>query len=120
MIPEPTTTITEDLGESLGYLEGYIQRKVQIAKLDMAEQLVKVTASLATMAILVALVPVLLCVFSVGVGFYLATAFDWSIAQAFFALSGFYVLLGGVIYVFRRQLFTNPILGLVIKEVFKK
>lgn len=119
-MPESSTTMTENLGESLGYLEEYVQRKIQIAKLDTAEQIAKVTASLATMAILVALVPVLLCVFSVGVGFYLATTFDWSIAQAFFALSGFYLLLGIIIYLFRRRLFTNPILGLVIKEFFKQ
>ena len=33
-----STGFTEDLGEAIGYAEAYAERKIQIAKLDLAER----------------------------------------------------------------------------------
>lgn len=114
------TDFTEELGETIGYLEAFAERKIQIAKLDAAEKLAKTTASLATGFILLALMPVFLCVLSVALGFLMVESFGFSFAKSFFLLSGFYFLLGVVLYVGRQQFFTNPILGMVISDMFKK
>lgn len=114
------TDFTEELGETIGYLEAFAERKIQIAKLDAAEKLAKTTASLATGFILLALMPVFLCVLSVALGFLMVESFGFSFANSFFLLSGCYLLLGVVLYVGRQQFFTNPILGMVISDIFKK
>jgi hypothetical protein len=114
------TDFTEDVGEAIGYIEAFAERKIQIAKLDAAEKLAKTTASLATGFILLALLPVFLCVLSVAVGFLLVESFGFSFASSFFLLSGCYFILGVGLYVGREQLFTNPILGMVISDFFKK
>jgi uncharacterized membrane protein len=114
------TDFTQDLGEAIGYLEAFAERKIQIAKLDAAEKLAKTTASLATGFVLLALVPVFLCVFSVALGFLMVETYGFSFANSFFLLSGIYFLLGIVLFIARQQLFTNPILGMVISDIFKK
>ncbi|WP_367390448.1 hypothetical protein [Lewinella sp. LCG006] len=114
------TDFTEDIGEAIGYLEVLAERKIQMAKLDAAEKLAKTTASLATGFILLALLPVFLCVLSVALGCLLVASFGFSFAESFFLLSGFYFLLGVVLYLGRQQFFTNPILGMVISDIFKE
>lgn len=42
----------EELGATIGYTEAYIERKIEIAKLDAAEKAAKTGASLATGLIL--------------------------------------------------------------------
>ena len=96
-----------------------MQRKIQLAKLDTVERVAKTTASLATLAVLLSVVPIFLGLFSFGLGYYLSEALGWSLAQSFFVLSGGYLLLGGLLYLFRRRLFTNPIIGVLIREFFK-
>lgn len=114
------TDFTEDLGEAIGYLEAMAERRIQIAKLDAAEKLATTTASLATGFILLALLPVFLCVLSVALGFMLVESFGFSFANSFFLLSGGYLLLGIGLYAGRQYFFTNPILGMVIRDIFKK
>ncbi len=116
----PTSTdFTEELGETIGYLEAFAERKIQIAKLDAAEKVANMTASLATGFILLALLPVFLCVLSVAVGFLLVESFGFSFADSFLLLSGVYLLLGLGLFIGREYLFTNPIVEKVVTTLFK-
>lgn len=120
MIPLNSNDFTENVGEAIGYIEVFAERKIQLAKLEAAEKIAKTTASLATGIILLALLPVFLCVFSIALGFLLIQTFELSPAVSFFVLSGFYLILGFGLFAGRRQLFTNPILEKVIQDLFQR
>ena len=114
---EPTSSsdsLREDLGEMLGYLEIYADRKIQLAKLSAAERIARLTSSLISLLVFVLTVPLCLVVFSIGVAYWLHESWNWSQANAFFLIAGFYLLMGIVVYFFRHQLFTNS----VIKNLF--
>lgn len=119
MIRPTSTDFTEGLGETIGYFEAFAERKIQIAKLDAAEKIAQTTASFTTGFILLALLPVFLCVLSVAVGFLLVESFGFSFADSFFLLSGVYLLLGLGLFIGRHYLFTNPIVEMVITAIFK-
>ncbi|WP_020539202.1 hypothetical protein [Lewinella cohaerens] len=119
MIRPTSTDFTEDLGEAIGYFEVFAERKIQIAKLDAAEKMASMTASLATGFILLALLPVFLCVLSVAVGFLLVESFGFSFADSFLLLSGVYLLLGLGLFVGRQYFFTNPIVEKVVAALFR-
>lgn len=120
MMPPNNNDFIENIGETIGYIEIFAERKIQLAKLEAAEKMAKTTASLATGFILLALVPVFLCVLSVAIGFLLVQSFELSFASSFFILSGFYLLLGIFLFTSRRHFITNPILEKVIKDMFQK
>ncbi|MEM7574225.1 MAG: hypothetical protein AAF433_15070 [Bacteroidota bacterium] len=119
MSTSPDLDIKEEIGATVGYLEAYFERKVQLVKLDVAEKTAQTGASLATGLILVSLLPIVLTTLSIGLGFLLADLLQWSVAGGFLLLAAFYIVLGGLIFIFRRQLFTNPILSKLIRELFK-
>jgi hypothetical protein len=118
--PINNDNFAENLGEAIGYIEVFAERKIQLAKLEVAEKAAKTTATLATGIILFGFLPVFLCVLSVALGFLLVESFGWSLANSFFVLSGLYLILGILMVAFRKVIFTNPILEMVIKEIFQK
>ena len=118
--PDREKDFVENLGETIGYIEAFAERKIQLAKLEVAEKVAKTTATMATGMILMALFPVVLCVLSVAVGFLLVESFGWSFAASFFLLTGIYVAIGALLVIFRKALLTNPVLETVIQELFKK
>lgn len=114
MTQPPPNSLREDLGEILGYLEIYADRKIQLAKLSVAERVARLTSSLISLLLLVLILPLCLLVFSIGLAYWLHTEWAWSYATSFFAIAGCYLALGIVLFLFRHLLFTNPIL----KELF--
>ena len=116
-----STPLSENIGEAIGYLDIIIDRKVQLFKLEAAERISKSVASLTTgFLLLIIILPIVLFVFSISAGLWLADTFNWSYTGSFFVLSLFYMLIGVILIFARRPLITNPILTVVIRELFKK
>lgn len=115
-----TGTLLEDAGEAIGYLKIYLERQLQLAKLDAAERSAKMMAAMATAMTLGAFAMIFFCCLSIALGLLIRQLLEVQLSTAFFLLSGFYFLLGLILYFFRQRLFTNPILELVIKTLFTK
>ena len=114
-----TKHVLEDVGETLGYLEIYTERKLQIAKLEAAEKTAKVTASLVTNLVLGAFLLIIFGTLSLALGFFLQQAMGISYAQAFLLLGGIQIVLLIIMITFREKLFTNPILKHTIQTLFR-
>jgi hypothetical protein len=115
----PTSTFMEDVGETIGYAEAIIDRKVKLAKLNATEQIAQLTSTIATGLILFGFLFIVLCMFSLATGFALAEHLEWSYATSFFAMTGFYIVIAGVLYALRHRLFTNPVIEVVLNKIYK-
>ncbi|RMF01515.1 MAG: hypothetical protein D6772_04695 [Bacteroidetes bacterium] len=109
-------SLREDLGEMLGYMEIYADRRLKLAKLAMAEKVARFTSALMSSLVLLLLVLLGLTIFSIGLAYWLADQWALSYATSFFIMAAGYAVLGGVIYLLRHQLFTNPILNTLLDD----
>ena len=108
--------MSQQAGEIIGYAKAYGEQQVRLVKLDMAERFSKVTSGLALLMVLFILALFILLLLSIAAGLYLGNIWN-SYATAFLALSGFYVLVGLVLIVFKKSLIINPILSVVLNEM---
>ena len=110
--------LLESLGETYGYLQAYIEQRIDLAKLEAAEKSSQVLASFITLVVVVFLLLILLAMLTVTAALFIGRALDENYALGFLIMSGVYFLMAAVIYTFRRPLVTNRVLGMVIAKLF--
>lgn len=109
--------ILQQAGESFEYANQYVQKQIDLFKLESAERIAKTTSSLITLAVLFSLATLVVIMLSISMGFWLGTILG-SYATAFFIITGVYAILGLLVYFFKKQLVTNPILSSVLASFF--
>ncbi|MGX7668639.1 hypothetical protein [Flavobacterium pedocola] len=98
--------------------EKYSKTSFELLKLNAIDKTSDVIASL-TLIICLSMVFAIFTLFvNIGLGLLLGRMLD-SYAAGFFIVSGFYVVLGMVLYRFRHQLIKDPISSLVIKKLLR-
>ena len=111
--------VSEQAGEIVGYVKEYGEKQVKLVKLDIAERVSRITSGLALMMVAFVLLLFVLLLLSISAGIYLGEVWG-SYAMAFLFLSGFYLIVGIALFVFKKSLVTNPILEVVINEMMKQ
>ena len=111
--------MSQQAGEIVGYVKEYGEKQVKLVKLEMAERISKITSGLALMMVAFALLLFILLLLSIAVGIYLGQIWG-SYPMAFLFLSGFYLVVGVILIVFKKSLVTNPILEIVINEMMNQ
>lgn len=111
-----TEQLLSATGETIEYAKLYFEQKSDYLKLEVAKQSAKTTSSLITAAVLGILGLIVLFLLTLSIGFYLGEAIG-SYGTAFLILTGVFALIGLVIYFFKRQIITNPLLSMVIKNM---
>jgi len=94
----------------------YIQLNWDYAKLEGLEVIVKVSSFLLISIITIIMLSIMILLLSLGLSAYLGELMD-SAHLGYFIIGGVYVLLGGIIFLFRKQLLTDPILRLILKQI---
>lgn len=91
----------------MGAISRYVKLLVEDTRLGLAEKLTRLLSAIAVSATLVILALVALVFISISVGYLLMPVLSpvWS----FLIVAGFYILLIGVLLVFKRQLVVDPI-----------
>lgn len=122
--PPPAGTIppesTRDrITESAKLLEVAAERKLQLAKLNLAEKVAVAGGGLVTGILVLTLSNILLLTFTLGIGFGLAQWTSLTTAESFLIISLLYVLLIGLVIWQRERFFMNPVLAVVITKLFK-
>ena len=107
------TPILEKAGETFGYLREYVEKKIELYRLEVTEQVVETLSTLITSFLMFAIFGIVILFASLSAGFYLAEVLD-SMWLAFLIITGFYALLALILSIFKRQLILNPILRMVI------
>lgn len=111
-----TEELISTAGETVEYAKIYIEQQKQYFRLETSKRLAKTTSNLATLAVLVFLGFMVMIFFTLAIGFLLGK-YIGSYGVAFLGLTGFYLLLAILVFYFKKQIITNPILNLVIKEM---
>jgi len=110
--------ILQQAGESFEYANQYVQKQIDLLKLEGAERVAKTTSSLITMAVLFFFAAMVLIMLSLSLGFWLGSLLN-SYALSFLILAGIYATVGLLVYFFKNQLLTNPILTQVLQSLFE-
>ncbi len=109
--------ILQQAGESFEYANQYVQKQIDLLKLESAERVAKATSSLITLAVLFFLAALVFIMLSISLGFWLGTVVG-SYATGFLIVTGIYALLGLIVFFFKRVFVTNPILSKVLESFF--
>ena len=107
----------EMIGETIEYVKQYSLRQINLVKLELAQRVAKLLSRLATSLILALIILLVLLFTSITIAFALSS---WLVSYvAGFSIVTFaYISIGFLIIYFKRQFVTNPILEMVIKEMF--
>lgn len=104
-------------GESVEYARQYVEHQADIIRLEAAERSAKVISSLITAMVLGVIGFLVVVMLSMAAGFWLTAALD-SAPQAFLIIAAAYVMVGAMLYFFRRSIITNPSLDFVLDAFF--
>jgi len=110
-------SILQSAGEAFEYANIYVEKRIDLLKLESAERVAKSTSSIITLAVIGFLATMVTIMLSIAVGFFLGETLG-SYSLAFFIITGVYALFGVVVYLFKRQLVTNPVLSTVLESFF--
>lgn len=117
--PIPPESTGDRISESAKLLEVAAQRKLQLAKLNLAEKVAVTGGGLVTGILVLVLGTIFLLTFTLGIGFGLAQWTDLTVGESFLIISLLYVLLIGLIVWQRERFFVNPVLTAVVSKLFK-
>ncbi len=113
---EKPDSLSEKAGEVYGYVKFYIEQKVEYYRLAVIERLALTLSGLLTAFALVVLVSMVLLFGTIAVAFYLSHLLE-SEGHGFLIVAAFYLVLGIILFIFRRRLIMEPIINIVIQSV---
>ncbi len=106
-------------GETIEYAKHYIKLQGDYIRLEAAERISQTTSAIVTAMVLGIFSLLVLIMLSLALAFWIG-AKTGSYSQAFLLVSAAYGLIGGLLYLFRRALITNPTLKLVLNAFFDR
>lgn len=111
-----TEELLENVGETTEYARQFAQKQYDYIRLVVVERTAKVASTLITTIVVTFFIILAVIMLSLTLGFYLGNLFK-SYPLGFLVVAGFYCLLALVVHLLRRQLVTNPIIGMIIKDM---
>jgi Putative Actinobacterial Holin-X, holin superfamily III len=94
------------------------ETKVELWKLRAAGKISETVSSLISVMAIVILIVTAITILSIGVAFWIGSEMGKT-SYGFFIVSGFYVLVGLVVYLFRRNWIKRPLSNLIIDKIIK-
>lgn len=111
--------IAKNIGRLYNTAEQYSKTSLELIKLNVIDKSSDVISSLAVIVSLSLILAVFSLFFNIGIALLLGKAFE-SYAMGFFIVSGFYLLIAIVVYIFRKSLIKIPIDTIVVKKLMKE
>jgi len=109
----------EDLENIKKDIQEYIEVKLDLIKLQAAENISRIISNVAVVSIIILLSSLVLLFLSFAAGYFFAKLLD-SNELGFLCVSGFYLLLALIIILFRKSIIDRPVIKSVIKIFFPK
>lgn len=114
-----TDEILASAGETFEYARHYIKQQGDYIRLEAAERISRTTSAMVTALVLGIFSMLVIIMLSLAAAFWLASKIG-SYAEAFLLVSAIYCVMGGITYLFRRQLVTRPTLKLMLNAFFDR
>lgn len=99
-------------------MRNYIEQRLDLLRLEAAEKSSQFIASFITLIVVILLFIILIAMLSVTAALFIGKALGGDYAMGFLIMSGIYLLVAVLIYLFRHALITNPVLSEVIAKLF--
>ena len=99
--------------------EEYAKTSLELYKLKAIDKGTDIFASLVSKVIIITVVTLFLLLGTIGLCLYLGEVFGKSY-YGFFAVAGFYLLIGIVCAVFRKALLEDTLNDFIVKQIFKE
>lgn len=111
--------IATNLGKLYDKAEQYSRTSLELIKLNAIDKSSDVISSLAVVATLAFIVAIFTLFINLGLALLIGNALG-DYAMGFFIMSGFYVFVGIILYVFRKNLIKAPIDNIVVGKLMKE
>jgi hypothetical protein len=111
--------IATNLGKLYDKAEQYTRTSLELIKLNAIDKSSDVISSLAVVATLAFIVAIFTLFINLGLALLIGNALG-DYAMGFFIMSGFYVFVGIILYVFRKNLIKVPIDNMVVGKLMKE
>lgn len=111
--------IATNLGKLYDKAEQYSRTSLELIKLNAIDKSSDVISSLAVVTTLAFIVAIFTLFINLGLALLIGNALG-DYAMGFFIVSGFYVLVGIILYVFRKNLIKIPIDNIVVGKLMKE
>ncbi len=110
--------LTEDLSLLITDVKTYLEGKYDLAKLDLIEKLVLVSAALIVIITLLMLLMSFVLFLSFSLAYFLSNLFQ-SQAIGFMIVAGIYFVVALLIFLFKEFIIVQPVLRYMLKVFFK-
>ena len=110
--------ILSTAGETLAYAEDYLDTRIELLKLNVAEKGAQSGANVLAIAIVSVVAIFSLGCFTVALSIWIGSLIS-SFALGFLIVGVVYLLLASLLYIFRETFLTTPLLRALITQLFK-
>lgn len=98
--------------------EQYSKTTLELLKLKTIDKTTDIISSLAVSLILILFVAIFTMFISIGIAVWLGDVFN-NMASGFFVVSGFYLIVGVIVYLNKHYFIKTPLENLVIKKLLE-
>ncbi len=115
MDQDSKTSSIESLFKKTG---DYVETRIDLMKLQAVNKTSEVTSSLVSNIVIAILGIMMLIFLNIGIAFYLGEVLG-KVHYGFFIVSGFYLLLAVLLYVFRKDWLQGPVQDKMIRKLLR-
>lgn len=112
---EDRKELIEDLFDKV---EEYVKTNIELVKLKATDKVADMVGAIITQITLVILAFFFLLMLNIGIAFWLGTLMG-ATHYGFMVVAGFYALLVGVLFAFRKSILKTPISNAIISQILK-
>jgi len=111
-----TEELLSSAGETFEYARMYLEQKGDYLHLEASKRVAKTTSNLVTLAVIAFLSFMVILFLTLSIGFFLGSMWG-SYGLSFLIITVFYAITAIVIFIFKKQFITNPIIALMVKHL---
>lgn len=112
---DQNSPLLEKAGETFGYFQHYLEKRIDLFRLELTERVIRILSVLITGFLLLSIIGMFTLFASIAAAFYVGTRLN-STGTGFLIIAGVYGLLALLLYIFRRTFIVQPVLSLIIGE----
>lgn len=100
-------------------IEQYAKTSGELYKLKAIDKGTDVFTSIVSRMVIFSIIALFFFLITLGLCFYLAEILG-KIYYGFFAVAGIYIVIGGILFIFRRSLLEIPLNDFIVQQIFKE
>lgn len=112
---DQNSSLLEKAGEIFGYFQHYLEKRIDLLRLELTERVTRILSVLITGFLLLSIIGMFTLFASIAIAFYIGENLN-STGTGFLIVGGAYGLLAVLLYVFRDTLIAQPVLSLILAE----